>query len=169
MKKQKTVWSRARERERHVASNVAGGTLKADERENNPRKDKQRHRERGTQGERDRGRETGSRRATAGEFAAKQLQGELRSIHVACLPQADQHQLSRFRVPPPHPCNAVDSGTDVRFLMYYFGNELAVFNLMNRDGNNNNSRRRRRNLMQRQKMDSHGNSPALYAYLSVCV
>lgn len=95
----------------------------------------------------------------------------MRSIHVACLPQADQHQLSRFRVPhqaapvPPssHPCNTVDSGTDVRFLMYYFGNELAVFNLMNRDGNNN-----RRNLMQRQKMDSYGNSPALYAYLSVC-
>lgn len=70
--------------------------------------------------------------------------------------------------PSPHPCNCVDSGTDVRFLMYYFGNELAVFNLMNRDGNNN-SRGRRRNFMQRQKMDSHGNSPALYAYLSVCV
>lgn len=177
MKKKRRPCGAERERERDVASNVAGGTLKTDERENNPRKDKQRHRERGTQGERDRGRETGSRRATAGEFAAKQLQGELRSIHVACLPQADQHQLSWFRVPhqaapvppSPQPCNAVDSGTDVRFLMYYFGNELAVFNLMNRDGNNNNSRRRRRNLMQRQKMDSHGNSPALYAYLSVCV
>lgn len=160
------------ERERDVASNVAGGTLKTDERENNPCKDKQRQRqrERDREAEREGEWKRESWRATAGEFAAKQLQGELRSI--ACLLQADQHQLSRFRVPTspcPHPlCNAVDSGTDVRFLMYYFGNELAVFNLMNRDGNNNNNNGRR-NLMQRQKMDSYGNSHALYAYQSVCV
>lgn len=163
------MWSRARERERRCQQRCRRNTENRRTRKQPSQGQAETERER--QGERDRGRETGSSRATAGEFAAKQLQGELRSIHVACLPQADQHQLSRFRVAPPTPATSVDSGTDVRFLMYYFGNELAVFNLMNRDGNNNSRRRRRRNLMQRQKMDSHGfvRIPKCVCVCCVCV
>lgn len=154
------------ERERDVASNVAGGTLKTDERENNPCKLKQKEREIG-------GKERGGERVEARELACNSR----RIRRKAAAGRIAQHSLPAtggsasaepFRVPPsPHPGNAVDSGTDVRFLMYYFGNELAVFNLMNRDGNNKQGRRR--NLMQRQKMDSYGNSHALYAYLHKCV